>query len=44
MAYFTEIRTPLKPIGIRFFKDDENGLWIKFFHYHRRPLRKKKAS
>lgn len=45
MAYYIEITTPLKLIGIRFFKDTEGRIWIKVFNKPRRPLfQKRKAS
>lgn len=40
--HFVEIWTPLKLIGIRFFRDEESRrLWIKVWSGSRRPLRGK---
>lgn len=36
--YFKEIVTPLKLVGIRFFRDDENHYWIKIWGFRRRRL------
>lgn len=30
--YFREFWTPLKLIGIRFYRDDEYDLWVKFWN------------
>lgn len=37
--YFNEIWTPLKLVGIRLFRDDNMGVWIKFWHKKRRRIR-----
>lgn len=36
--YFSEVWTPLKLIGIKFFRDDENRLWVKFWVFSRKQL------
>ncbi|MDF2668002.1 MAG: hypothetical protein K0R67_308 [Paenibacillus sp.] len=36
--FFQEIWTPLKLIGIKFFRDDEGSIWIKWFSRPRRKL------
>lgn len=33
-----EIWTPLKLIGVKFFKSDDSSIFIKVFNYHRRRL------
>ncbi|MBP1962301.1 hypothetical protein J2Z65_001500 [Paenibacillus aceris] len=38
--YFREFWTPLSLTGIKLFKDDEGVLWIKYWGYKRRRLRK----
>lgn len=38
--HFEEIWTPLKLIGIRFFRDDEQRLWIKLWSKPRRMIGK----
>lgn len=38
--HFKEIWTPLKLIRIRFFRDDQDRLWIKVFNNQRRLLKK----
>jgi hypothetical protein len=37
--YFKEIWTPLKFIGIKFFRDDELRLWVKFWSRKRSLIR-----
>ncbi len=37
--YFDEIWTPLKFVGIRLFRDDDGGIWIKYWNTKRRRLR-----
>ncbi|WP_256704551.1 hypothetical protein [Paenibacillus sp. FSL R7-0273] len=37
--YFKEVWTPLKWIGIKFFHDDEENLWIKWWSNPRKRLR-----
>lgn len=39
--YFKELWSPLKLIGIRFYYDDEDRVWIKIWSKTRRPLKKK---
>lgn len=38
--YFKEIWSPLKLIGIRFYLDDEEHMWIKVWSKARRPLKR----
>lgn len=38
--YFREFWTPLSLTGIKLFKDDEGVLWIKYWGFKRRRLRK----
>lgn len=38
--YFKEVWTPLKLISIKFFRDDEQRLWVKFRSNQRRPLKR----
>ncbi len=37
--YFKELWTPLKWIGIQFFRDDEQHLWIKWWSNPRKRLK-----
>lgn len=37
--FFDEIWTPLKFVGIRLFRDNESGVWIKFWGAKRRRIR-----
>ncbi|CAH1192627.1 hypothetical protein PAECIP111892_01050 [Paenibacillus auburnensis] len=37
--YFKEIWTPLKLVGIKFFRDDELRLWVKLWSKKRTLLR-----
>lgn len=41
--YFKEIWSPLKLIGIRFFRDDESRVWVKLWSKSRRPLGSRKT-
>ena len=34
-----EIWTPLKLVGVKFFKSDDNSIFIKVFNQHRRRLK-----
>lgn len=36
--YFVEKWTPLKLLGIRFFIDDENRMWMKMWSFRRRRM------
>jgi hypothetical protein len=36
---FRELWSPLKFVGIRFYKDDENNLWLKLWNRPRRIIR-----
>lgn len=39
LYYFREILTPLKLVGIKFYKEmDSDEIWIKVFNQHRRRL------
>lgn len=38
--YFKEIWTPLKLVGIKFFRDDEERLWVKIWSKPRRRLKR----
>ncbi len=38
--YFKEIWTPLKWVQIRFFRDDDNRVWVKFGSKRRKLLHK----
>lgn len=38
--YFREVWTPLRLVGIRFFKDDSGRLWIKKGKQRRKLVRK----
>jgi hypothetical protein len=38
--YFKEIWSPLKLIGIRFYRDDEDQVWIKMWSKARRRLKR----
>ncbi|NIK78516.1 hypothetical protein FHS15_003654 [Paenibacillus castaneae] len=37
--YFSEIWTPFKIVGIRLYRDDDMGVWIKFWNKRRRRIR-----
>jgi len=39
--YFNELWTPLKYVGIRLFRDDDQEVWIKIGNQKRRRLRSK---
>jgi hypothetical protein len=39
--YFREVWTPLKLIGIRYYRDDEDNLWIKYWKRKRQLLSNK---
>ncbi len=36
--HFIERWTPLKLIGIKIYRDDEGGLWIKIWGFRRRKI------
>ncbi|SFT25359.1 hypothetical protein SAMN05428962_5821 [Paenibacillus sp. BC26] len=36
--YFKEIWSPLKLIGVRFYRDDDNYLWVKMWSKQRRRV------
>lgn len=36
--YFKEIWTPLKLIGIKFYRDESEHLWVKFWNRDRRKV------
>lgn len=36
--HFVEIWTPLKMVGVRFYRDDEGDKWVKLWGLKRRKL------
>lgn len=42
--YYREIKTPLMLLGIRFMKDEQGQLWIKFWKKPRKLLYKGSAN
>ncbi|WP_019534253.1 hypothetical protein [Paenibacillus ginsengihumi] len=36
--HFSEIWTPLKLIGIRLYRDDDRGLWVKLWSLPRKRI------
>ncbi|SDX27146.1 hypothetical protein [Paenibacillus sp. CF384] len=35
---FKEVWSPLKLIGVRFYRDDDNNLWVKMWSKQRRRV------
>ncbi|MEK5449402.1 hypothetical protein [Paenibacillus sp. FSL R7-0331] len=42
--YFKEIWTPLKWVQIRFFRDDDDRVWVKFGSRRRQLLSRQEAE
>ncbi|WP_342562644.1 hypothetical protein NST84_24155 [Paenibacillus sp. FSL R7-0345] len=42
--YFKEIWTPLKWVKIRFFRDDDDRVWVKFGSRRRQLLSRQKVD